>query len=58
MNINEIKKSEVWWNDPDHECSRLLKIKKIECKGEFLHITEDDGSELEVLPEELSFKPF
>lgn len=59
MRINNVKKlhrgDEVYWNDPDKgTCSRILKILKIEVTSNVVHITEEDGSEVECYARELS----
>jgi hypothetical protein len=45
---------EVYWNDPDGSCSRVLKIETIEVKAGVAVITEPDGSLVECYTEELS----
>ena len=45
---------EVIWTDPDGGESRTLKIASIEYPGEFIRIVDIHGSEIEVLPGELS----
>lgn len=55
----------VYWADPDEEgmefdpeegsCSRVITIKAIEIKGDFLFLEDEHGSEVEVFPHELTY---
>jgi hypothetical protein len=57
--LNELDNGdEVYWTDPDDDpessCSRVIKIRSIEFKGEAVCIWGYDGSYLECFAHELS----
>ena len=45
---------EVFWNDPDGQCSRVLTIADIEIIGDFARIRDVNGDVLECFISELS----
>jgi len=45
---------EVYWNDPDETCSRILKIHSIEVHGDVAVIQEVSGAVVECFIKELT----
>ena len=46
----------VFWTDPDDGlCSRVVRVEAARVVGEFVYLKDEDGSELQAFPHELSF---